>query len=213
MTGPLCAAQGAFFAMIKKFLSGAWEVISHVAIYLAFVALLALIWGALTDPDFFDKTEYPQDYEAILTIDDKPIFCIVTLDKSDEYVEYAHGERTKRITVYTITNVSLPYGHSKSVEAKYDKENNTATVSLGEWGNSYKLTLKGPADSTSYDVLKNEIVSNYGEFCGSKESDKYHLPKCKYAKNIGPENLVYFASQNEAEALGYTFCATCADRY
>ena len=102
--------------MIKKFLSGTWEVISHVAVYLAFVALVALIWGALTNPDFLDKTEYPQDYEAILTVGDKPIFCMATPDKSDEYVDYGHGERTKHVTIYTITKVALPYGHSQSKE-------------------------------------------------------------------------------------------------
>ena len=40
-------------------------------------------------------------------------------------------------------------------------------------------------------------------FVGSRNSDKYHLPKCAAAKRIKPENLVCFASKEEAEKKGY----------
>lgn len=40
-------------------------------------------------------------------------------------------------------------------------------------------------------------------FLGSKNSNKYHLPTCRYAKNINPENRVCFSSKNEAESRGY----------
>ncbi len=41
-------------------------------------------------------------------------------------------------------------------------------------------------------------------FVGSKNSDKYHLPTCSFAKRIKPENRVCFASEDEAKAKGYT---------
>lgn len=40
-------------------------------------------------------------------------------------------------------------------------------------------------------------------FVGSRNSDKYHLPKCSAAKRIKPENLVCFASKEDAEKRGY----------
>lgn len=40
-------------------------------------------------------------------------------------------------------------------------------------------------------------------FVGSKNSNKYHLPTCRYAKNISPENLVCFSSADEAKSKGY----------
>jgi len=40
-------------------------------------------------------------------------------------------------------------------------------------------------------------------FVGSRNSDKYHLAKCTWAKRIKPENRVCFASTADAEAKGY----------
>jgi hypothetical protein len=40
-------------------------------------------------------------------------------------------------------------------------------------------------------------------FVGSKNSDKYHLPACSFAKRIKPENRVCFASEEDAKAKGY----------
>ena len=40
-------------------------------------------------------------------------------------------------------------------------------------------------------------------FVGSKNSNKYHLPTCRWAKNIKPENIVCFKDENEAKSKGY----------
>lgn len=40
-------------------------------------------------------------------------------------------------------------------------------------------------------------------FVGSRNSDKYHLPKCAAAKRIKPENIVCFASEEDAKKRGY----------
>jgi hypothetical protein len=41
------------------------------------------------------------------------------------------------------------------------------------------------------------------QFVGSKNSTKYHLPSCQWAKRIKPENLVCFSSAEDATAKGY----------
>lgn len=46
-------------------------------------------------------------------------------------------------------------------------------------------------------------------FVGSKNSDKYHLPSCTFAKRIKPENTVCFKSEEEAKSRGYAPCGTC----
>lgn len=46
-------------------------------------------------------------------------------------------------------------------------------------------------------------------FVGSKNSNKYHLPACRYAKTIKPENLVCFSSKEEAEKKGYQADTNC----
>lgn len=40
-------------------------------------------------------------------------------------------------------------------------------------------------------------------FVGSKNSNKYHLPTCHFAKLIKPENLICFKSVEDATARGY----------
>ena len=46
-------------------------------------------------------------------------------------------------------------------------------------------------------------------FMGSKNSNKYHLPTCRYAKAIKAENLVCFTSKEDAEKQGYQPDASC----
>jgi len=46
-------------------------------------------------------------------------------------------------------------------------------------------------------------------FVGSKNSNKYHLPTCRWAKNIKPENLVCFGSVEDAVAKNYQPDKTC----
>jgi len=55
-------------------------------------------------------------------------------------------------------------------------------------------------DSTSADNGQN---SQNCAFVGSKNSNKYHLPTCRWAKQIKPENLVCFSSAEDAAAKSY----------
>lgn len=48
-----------------------------------------------------------------------------------------------------------------------------------------------------------------GEFVGSKKSNKYHYPSCRWAQKIKPENLVKFTSPEEATKAGYIPCKVC----
>lgn len=54
-----------------------------------------------------------------------------------------------------------------------------------------------------------EIPAATGLFVGSRNSDKYHYPWCSGAQRIKEENKIWFASEKEAEAAGYTPAANC----
>jgi hypothetical protein len=44
-------------------------------------------------------------------------------------------------------------------------------------------------------------------FVASKNSNKYHIPSCQWAKRIKPENLVCYKSAQDAEAAGKQKCS------
>jgi len=46
-------------------------------------------------------------------------------------------------------------------------------------------------------------------FIGSAKSNKYHLPKCRYASEIKTEDLIRFKDKKDAEAAGYEPCKVC----
>lgn len=46
-------------------------------------------------------------------------------------------------------------------------------------------------------------------FVGSKKSDVYHYPNCRYVKMIKPENIIWFTSVEDARAHGYRPCKVC----
>lgn len=68
-------------------------------------------------------------------------------------------------------------------------------------------TLEVPtSEKGSVDPALQNTGQSQNESCafvGSKNSDKYHLPKCSWAKRIKPENRVCFASAADAESKGY----------
>ena len=53
--------------------------------------------------------------------------------------------------------------------------------------------------------LQNTSVT----YVGSKNSDKYHLPTCKWVQNIKKSNKITFSTENKAKLKGYTACKTC----
>ncbi len=63
----------------------------------------------------------------------------------------------------------------------------------GFWANSPQT----PADKT------------IGLYVGSINSNKYHYPNCIWAKEIKPENRIWFNSVAEAKATGYVPCKVC----
>jgi len=56
----------------------------------------------------------------------------------------------------------------------------------------------------SSQTQKKEVV-----YVGSKNSNKYHYPWCKWAKKISSSNLVVFKSKQDATSKRYIPCKVC----
>lgn len=62
----------------------------------------------------------------------------------------------------------------------------------------------------STDLPKATLETNKNcAYMGSKNSNKYHLPTCQWAKSIKPENIVCFKSVEDAVAKNYQPDKTC----
>jgi hypothetical protein len=59
------------------------------------------------------------------------------------------------------------------------------------------------------DVQNVPLTASEKVFVGSIKSDKYHYPSCPSAKNIHPENEIWFSSSADARAHGYVPCKVC----
>ncbi len=65
---------------------------------------------------------------------------------------------------------------------------------------------QAPAENLEQAFRDSLLQYNY---VGSKESDKYHYPRCQWTSKINDQNLVHFETVEEAENAGYKPCGTC----
>jgi hypothetical protein len=77
--------------------------------------------------------------------------------------------------------------------------------------NDGDINLAGEAiDVTHSDhSLGEPLTASEKVFVGSTKSDKYHYPSCSSAKNIRPENEIWFSSSADARSHGYMPCGRC----
>ena len=59
-------------------------------------------------------------------------------------------------------------------------------------------------------LLLSIFTLNAGAYyVGSKNSDVYHYPDCRYVKNIKSGNMIYFDTPEDAVGAGYRSCKVC----
>lgn len=151
-----------------------------------------------------DRSGY---YEASLTIDSKTVFCIAD-------VEVPLSEEDGRF--YLLNTLYLPYQkvyHDLCADYDPHVSDNTIILSCSQAEYECKIALSNPATDTSFALLDDIMVSNYGPCCASKDSDFFHLSDCPHVKSIQPENLLYFSSEKEAWCLGFEMCDDCWNRW
>jgi hypothetical protein len=70
-------------------------------------------------------------------------------------------------------------------------------------------TLASPPAGPAAAVSPPGEAEVEGKYVGSKSSNKYHYPTCKFVRWISPGNLIKFKSAAEARARRYVPCPTC----
>ena len=75
-----------------------------------------------------------------------------------------------------------------------------------------KQAREGNKGLWSEETFNSEVVpevKSSGTYVGSLNSDKYHKPTCRHAKNIESFNEIWFDTIQEAKASGYNPCGVC----
>lgn len=70
------------------------------------------------------------------------------------------------------------------------------------------VELDNPKNTNSAGKERRSNWSS-GAYLGSTESTKYHDYECWAAKKILPENEIWFSSEEDAQAAGYSRCGNC----
>jgi hypothetical protein len=70
-------------------------------------------------------------------------------------------------------------------------------------------TAASPPAGQAEAVSPNRDAAAEVEVVGSKTSNKYHFPTCKWVRWIRPSNLIKFKSPEEAQSHHYIPCPTC----
>lgn len=86
---------------------------------------------------------------------------------------------------------------SEALDLSVSWDNATSTVSL--------TSGSAPVEDAPVEVP----VQSTGVYVGSIDSDKYHVPGCRHAEKILPENEIWFDTEEEAAAAGYSPCGVC----
>ncbi len=84
-----------------------------------------------------------------------------------------------------------------------------------ENANTKKQTIVFPTEQVAATVNGYKYVpdenayNNSVEYIGNKGSKKFHLPDCRYAKNIKQENIIKSFDRNKMINDGFAPCQTC----
>lgn len=113
-------------------------------------------------------------------------------------------------------------GHQETQTPDQDAETDRNIVPQPDLGPDLERNPEPKPDPNPESVITPEPAKNTnaagkdrrsnwanGAYLGSKESTKYHDYECRAAKNILPENEIWFSSEEDAQASGYSRCGNC----
>lgn len=96
---------------------------------------------------------------------------------------------------------SEPKKPQKSAEVQDPEQNQTPEPDL--------VVTPDPPKNTNSAGKERRGTWASGDYMASAQSDKYHDYECRAAKNILPGNEIWFHSEEEAQAAGYSRCGIC----
>lgn len=129
----------------------------------------------------------------------------VTPSPTEKIVQSAEPEKSPAPT-QEVEETAKPE-KTKEPEKTQKPVNTTAPKKTSNSSDTSASAGKPSKSPSSDTVPKSEL--NAHKFVGSKESDKYHYPTCRFAEKILDENAIYFESAYDAEAADYEPCGVC----
>ena len=128
----------------------------------------------------------------------------------------------KRILAFVLAALLLTGCAAKTTKREPDKERDTETIAVTDAKVGSSPEVPEPEEpivqeqpevpiAPSFDEPVAETTSqkSSGVYVGSIDSDKYHNPSCRFAKEILPENEIWFDSAEDAQNSGYSPCGGC----
>lgn len=196
--------------------------------------VLQILTGAETWKDTNDYSVVCRldtgDIEFLFTGDAEiPVEKILTGELASEILKVGHHGSTSSTSTAFLSKVKPEvavicvgtgntYGHPhqetltklKSAGAKIYRTDLNGNIVITTDGQSYTVkTAKSLPEPSQEENNVTPSVPDSGKYVGSSNSNKYHLPTCRYAESIAPENKVWFKDINAAQAAGYEPCGVC----
>ena len=128
----------------------------------------------------------------------------------------------KRILAFVLAALLLTGCAAKTTKREPDKERETETIAVTDAKVGSSPEVPEPEEPFVQEQPEVPIVPSFDEpvaettsqkssgvYVGSVDSDKYHNPSCRFAKEILPENEIWFDSIEDAQNSGYSPCGGC----
>ena len=128
----------------------------------------------------------------------------------------------KRMLALFLAVLLLTGCTAKTAKREPDKERETETIAVTDAKVGSSPEVPEPEEpivqeqpevpiAPSFDepVVETTSPKSSGAYVGSVDSDKYHNPSCRFAKEILPENEIWFDSIEDAQNSGYSPCGGC----
>jgi hypothetical protein len=174
------------------------------------LGLLGLILAAQAFWFFRPKPPGPLEVESLVVRDSNGVIRAWLGHKQGQAGLDLWDQKGKRRATLSLDPEGAPglalYDQDQQLRAKLNLRPDgapqfTMLAKLGPMGrtesNASQKSDKPPA--TAAEVM----------YVGSKTSNKYHYPTCKWAKEIRPEKLIIFKSAKEAQERHYIPCPVC----
>lgn len=149
-------------------------------------------------------------------------------DFGEKIKGYSKGEQGKDLyivillivvacTSFGLGRLSLAHKGNSAVSLVYPRGESGSTETLNQPANSLigaQKALSGttnkPVSASSDAVLTNSNLDGISkQIVASSRGSKYYYIWCSGAKNLSEANKIYFATEAEAEAKGYSKSTSC----
>ncbi len=122
--------------------------------------------------------------------------------------EWFKSETARHVAVVFITVLIFAFGLGLGRLSRQEAGESPLTITAPNLTADTQGATLGGAQGRTLEPLK-PLTAGDSKFVASKNGKRYYLPWCSGVERIKPENLIGFASREEAEARGLTPAANC----